>query len=85
MQAGGKESSTAQEVVFSGCFVKVFPPDFAKEGNRFKKPPPPFAPVIKPGVGTTERKHEMKKIPPEKLKHFQREQKTKKDQRDIQV
>uniref|UniRef100_A0A2I3HWG1 SH3 domain containing kinase binding protein 1 n=1 Tax=Nomascus leucogenys TaxID=61853 RepID=A0A2I3HWG1_NOMLE len=31
-----------------------------------KKPPPPSAPVIKQGAGTTERKHEIKKIPPER-------------------
>uniref|UniRef100_A0A2I3H3E2 SH3 domain containing kinase binding protein 1 n=1 Tax=Nomascus leucogenys TaxID=61853 RepID=A0A2I3H3E2_NOMLE len=34
--------------------------------KRPKKPPPPSAPVIKQGAGTTERKHEIKKIPPER-------------------
>ncbi|XP_007493531.1 SH3 domain-containing kinase-binding protein 1 isoform X7 [Monodelphis domestica] len=53
--------------VFPDNFVKLLPPDFEKEGNRPKKPPPPSAPVIKQGaVGTTERKHEIKKIPPER-------------------
>ncbi|XP_058514228.1 SH3 domain-containing kinase-binding protein 1 isoform X4 [Ochotona princeps] len=52
--------------VFPDNFVKLLPPDFDKEGNRPKKPPPPSAPVIKPGPGTTERKHEIKKIPPER-------------------
>ncbi|XP_077892183.1 SH3 domain-containing kinase-binding protein 1-like, partial [Ictidomys tridecemlineatus] len=52
--------------VFPDNFVKLLPPDFDKEGNRPKKPPPPSAPVIKQGAGTTERKHELKKIPPER-------------------
>ncbi|XP_068919561.1 SH3 domain-containing kinase-binding protein 1 isoform X4 [Petaurus breviceps papuanus] len=52
--------------VFPDNFVKLLPPDFEKEGNRPKKPPPPSAPVIKQGAGTTERKHEIKKIPPER-------------------
>ncbi|XP_076698654.1 SH3 domain-containing kinase-binding protein 1 [Callospermophilus lateralis] len=52
--------------VFPDNFVKLLPPDFDKEGNRRKKPPPPSAPVIKQGAGTTERKHELKKIPPER-------------------
>ncbi|XP_054107093.1 SH3 domain-containing kinase-binding protein 1 isoform X7 [Callithrix jacchus] len=52
--------------VFPDNFVKLLPPDFEKEGNRPKKPPPPSAPVIKQGAGTTERKHELKKIPPER-------------------
>ncbi|XP_029420650.1 SH3 domain-containing kinase-binding protein 1 isoform X3 [Nannospalax galili] len=52
--------------VFPDNFVKLLPPDFDKEGNRPKKPPPPSAPVIKQGAGTTERKHEMKKMPPER-------------------
>ncbi|KAM5221716.1 SH3 domain-containing kinase-binding protein 1 isoform 4-T4 [Ctenodactylus gundi] len=52
--------------VFPDNFVKLLPPDFDKEGNRPKKPPPPSAPVIKQGTGTTERKHEIKKIPPER-------------------
>ncbi|XP_062039950.1 SH3 domain-containing kinase-binding protein 1 isoform X3 [Lepus europaeus] len=52
--------------VFPDNFVKLLPPDFDKEGNRPKKPPPPSAPVIKAGAGTTERKHEIKKIPPER-------------------
>ncbi|GAB1303245.1 SH3 domain-containing kinase-binding protein 1 [Apodemus speciosus] len=34
--------------------------------RRPKKPPPPSAPVIKQAAGTTERKHEIKKIPPER-------------------
>ncbi|XP_036601506.1 SH3 domain-containing kinase-binding protein 1 isoform X4 [Trichosurus vulpecula] len=52
--------------VFPDNFVKLLPPDFEKEGNRPKKPPPPSAPIIKQGAGTTERKHEIKKIPPER-------------------
>ncbi|KAK2113309.1 SH3-domain kinase binding protein 1 [Saguinus oedipus] len=52
--------------VFPNNFVKLFPPDSEKKGNRPKKPPPPSAPVIKQGTGTTERKHELKKIPPER-------------------
>ncbi|XP_055987049.1 SH3 domain-containing kinase-binding protein 1 isoform X2 [Sorex fumeus] len=52
--------------VFPDNFVKLLPPDFEKEGTRPKKPPPPTAPVIKQGAGTTERKHEIKKIPPER-------------------
>ncbi|XP_062939142.1 SH3 domain-containing kinase-binding protein 1 isoform X5 [Cynocephalus volans] len=52
--------------VFPDNFVKLLPPDFEKEGNRPKKPPPPSAPVIKQGAGTTDRKHEIKKIPPER-------------------
>ncbi|EHB15079.1 SH3 domain-containing kinase-binding protein 1 [Heterocephalus glaber] len=52
--------------VFPDNFVKLLPPDFDKEGNRPKKPPPPSTPVIKQGAGTTERKHEIKKIPPER-------------------
>ncbi|NP_001129199.1 SH3 domain-containing kinase-binding protein 1 isoform X6 [Mus musculus] len=52
--------------VFPDNFVKLLPSDFDKEGNRPKKPPPPSAPVVKQGAGTTERKHEIKKIPPER-------------------
>lgn len=52
--------------VFPDNFVKLLPSDFDKEVNRPKKPPPPSAPVIKQGAGTTERKHEIKKIPPER-------------------
>ncbi|KAM4818730.1 SH3 domain-containing kinase-binding protein 1 isoform 7-T7 [Thomomys bottae] len=52
--------------VFPDNFVKLLPADFDKEGSRPKKPPPPSAPVIKQGAGTTERKHELKKIPPER-------------------
>ncbi|XP_042526446.1 SH3 domain-containing kinase-binding protein 1 isoform X3 [Dipodomys spectabilis] len=52
--------------VFPDNFVKLLPPDFDKEGSRPKKPPPPSAPIMKQGAGTTERKHEMKKIPPER-------------------
>ncbi|NXC34601.1 SH3K1 protein, partial [Campylorhamphus procurvoides] len=50
--------------VFPDNFVKLLPSDFEKE--RPKKPPPPSAPVIKQGSGSTDRKHEMKKIPPER-------------------
>ncbi|XP_037998116.1 SH3 domain-containing kinase-binding protein 1 isoform X2 [Motacilla alba alba] len=50
--------------VFPDNFVKLLPSDFEKE--RPKKPPPPSAPVIKQGSGTTDRKHEIKKIPPER-------------------
>uniref|UniRef100_A0A2K6SIR4 SH3 domain-containing protein n=1 Tax=Saimiri boliviensis boliviensis TaxID=39432 RepID=A0A2K6SIR4_SAIBB len=52
--------------VFPDNFVKLLPLDFGKEGNRPKKPSPPSTPVIKQGTGTTERKHELKKIPPER-------------------
>ncbi|XP_066104942.1 SH3 domain-containing kinase-binding protein 1 isoform X1 [Saccopteryx bilineata] len=52
--------------VFPDNFVKLLPPDFEKEGNRPRKPPPPSAPVIKQGAGTAERKHEIRKIPPER-------------------
>uniref|UniRef100_A0A8C3MXX2 SH3 domain containing kinase binding protein 1 n=1 Tax=Geospiza parvula TaxID=87175 RepID=A0A8C3MXX2_GEOPR len=50
--------------VFPDNFVKLLPSDFEKE--RPKKPPPPSAPVIKQGSGTTDRKLEIKKIPPER-------------------
>ncbi|XP_029459224.1 SH3 domain-containing kinase-binding protein 1 isoform X2 [Rhinatrema bivittatum] len=50
--------------VFPDNFVKLLPPDFEKEVNRPKKPPP-LAPVIKPGTGT-EKRQEIKKIPPER-------------------
>ncbi|NXV02181.1 SH3K1 protein, partial [Cettia cetti] len=53
--------------VFPDNFVKLLPSDFEKEvSNIPKKPPPPSAPVIKQGSGTTDRKHEVKKIPPER-------------------
>ncbi|NXA15478.1 SH3K1 protein, partial [Sapayoa aenigma] len=53
--------------VFPDNFVKLLPSDFEKEVRiRPKKPPPPSAPVIKQGSGTTDRKHEIKKIPPER-------------------
>uniref|UniRef100_A0A8B9BK61 SH3 domain-containing kinase-binding protein 1 n=1 Tax=Anser brachyrhynchus TaxID=132585 RepID=A0A8B9BK61_9AVES len=53
--------------VFPDNFVKLLPSDFEKEvSNRPKKPPPPSAPVIKQGSGTTDRKHEVKKVPPER-------------------
>ncbi|KAM6386826.1 SH3 domain-containing kinase-binding protein 1 isoform 1-T1 [Alca torda] len=50
--------------VFPDNFVKLLPSDFEKE--RPKKPPPPSAPVIKQGSGTTDRKLEIKKVPPER-------------------
>lgn len=50
--------------VFPDNFVKLLPSDFEKE--RPKKPPPPSAPVIKQASGTTDRKHEIKKVPPER-------------------
>ncbi|KAK0686026.1 SH3K1 protein, partial [Pygoscelis papua] len=53
--------------VFPDNFVKLLPSDFEKEvSNRPKKPPPPSAPVIKQGSGTTDRKHDIKKVPPER-------------------
>uniref|UniRef100_A0A8C3RQL8 SH3 domain containing kinase binding protein 1 n=1 Tax=Chelydra serpentina TaxID=8475 RepID=A0A8C3RQL8_CHESE len=52
--------------VFPDNFVKLLPSDFEKEVSRPKKPPPPSAPVIKQGSGTTDRKHEIKKVPPER-------------------
>ncbi|XP_063161224.1 SH3 domain-containing kinase-binding protein 1 isoform X1 [Candoia aspera] len=50
--------------VFPDNFVKLLLPDFEKE--RPKKPPPPSAPAFKPGSATTDRKHEIKKVPPER-------------------
>ncbi|XP_067401118.1 SH3 domain-containing kinase-binding protein 1 isoform X3 [Emydura macquarii macquarii] len=50
--------------VFPDNFVKLLPSDFEKE--RPKKPPPPSAPGIKQGLGTTDRKHEVRKVPPER-------------------
>ncbi|XP_068774467.1 SH3 domain-containing kinase-binding protein 1 isoform X3 [Struthio camelus] len=50
--------------VFPDNFVKLLPSDFEKE--RPKKPPPPSAPVIKQGSGIVDRKHEIKKVPPER-------------------
>ncbi|NWS62825.1 SH3K1 protein, partial [Chunga burmeisteri] len=52
--------------VFPDNFVKLLPSDFEKEVSIPKKPPPPSAPVIKQGSGTTDRKHEIKKVPPER-------------------
>uniref|UniRef100_A0A452I730 SH3 domain-containing protein n=1 Tax=Gopherus agassizii TaxID=38772 RepID=A0A452I730_9SAUR len=52
--------------VFPDNFVKLLPSDFEKEVSRPKKPPPPSAPVTKQGSGTTDRKHELKKVPPER-------------------
>uniref|UniRef100_A0A670YH83 SH3 domain-containing kinase-binding protein 1 n=1 Tax=Pseudonaja textilis TaxID=8673 RepID=A0A670YH83_PSETE len=52
--------------VFPDNFVKLLLPDFEKEvGARPKKPPPPSAP-FKQGSATTDRKHEIKKVPPER-------------------
>ncbi|XP_007434679.1 SH3 domain-containing kinase-binding protein 1 isoform X1 [Python bivittatus] len=50
--------------VFPDNFVKLLLPDFEKE--RPKKPPPPSAPAFKQGSATTDRKHEIKKVPPER-------------------
>ncbi|XP_069617613.1 SH3 domain-containing kinase-binding protein 1 isoform X1 [Ranitomeya imitator] len=53
--------------VFPDNFVKLLPPDYEKEIHRPKKPPPPSAPVPKPGaVGATDRKQDIRKIPPER-------------------
>ncbi|EGV98463.1 SH3 domain-containing kinase-binding protein 1 [Cricetulus griseus] len=59
--------------VFPDNFVKLLPPDFDKEGNRPKKPPPPSAPVIKQGADRPERepkldlqKPSVPAIPPKK-------------------
>ncbi|NXU53731.1 SH3K1 protein, partial [Turnix velox] len=53
--------------VFPDNFVKLLPSDFEKEvSNRPKKPPPPSAPIIKQGSATTDRKVEIKKVPPER-------------------
>ncbi|XP_044139914.1 SH3 domain-containing kinase-binding protein 1 isoform X2 [Bufo gargarizans] len=53
--------------VFPDNFVKLLPPDYEKEIHRPKKPPPPLAPVTKSGtVGTSDRKQEIRKIPPER-------------------
>uniref|UniRef100_A0A667HIN2 SH3 domain containing kinase binding protein 1 n=1 Tax=Lynx canadensis TaxID=61383 RepID=A0A667HIN2_LYNCA len=59
--------------VFPDNFVKLLPPDFEKEGNRPKKPPPPSAPVIKQGAERPERepkldlqKPSVPAIPPKK-------------------
>ncbi|XP_062982508.1 SH3 domain-containing kinase-binding protein 1 isoform X1 [Elgaria multicarinata webbii] len=50
--------------VFPDNFVKLLLSDFEKE--RPKKPPPPLAPAFKQGSATTDRKHEIKKVPPER-------------------
>ncbi|XP_033003203.1 SH3 domain-containing kinase-binding protein 1 isoform X6 [Lacerta agilis] len=50
--------------VFPDNFVKLLISDFEKE--RPKKPPPPSAPPFKQGSATTDRKHEIKKVPPER-------------------
>ncbi|XP_034972711.2 SH3 domain-containing kinase-binding protein 1 isoform X2 [Zootoca vivipara] len=50
--------------VFPDNFVKLLISDFEKE--RPKKPPPPSAPAFKQGSATTDRKHEIKKVPPER-------------------
>ncbi|MEE6468699.1 hypothetical protein FKM82_008354 [Ascaphus truei] len=52
--------------VFPDNFVKALPFDFEKEVHRPKKPPPPSAPVNKSGTGTSERKQEIRKTPPER-------------------
>uniref|UniRef100_A0A8C5LXG9 SH3 domain containing kinase binding protein 1 n=1 Tax=Leptobrachium leishanense TaxID=445787 RepID=A0A8C5LXG9_9ANUR len=52
--------------VFPDNFVKLLSVDFEKEVHRPKKPPPPSAPANKPGTSTTERKQEIRKIPPER-------------------
>lgn len=53
--------------VFPDNFIKLLPPDFEKEIHRPKKPPPPSAPVAKPGiVGASDRKQDIRKIPPER-------------------
>ncbi|KAM4795446.1 SH3 domain-containing kinase-binding protein 1 isoform 2-T2 [Rhinophrynus dorsalis] len=52
--------------VFPDNFVKLLPPDFEKEVHRPKKPPPPSAPVNKSAPGPSEKKQEIKKIPPER-------------------
>uniref|UniRef100_A0A8D2J173 SH3 domain containing kinase binding protein 1 n=1 Tax=Varanus komodoensis TaxID=61221 RepID=A0A8D2J173_VARKO len=52
--------------VFPDNFVKLLLPDFEKEVSRPKKPPPPSAPAFKQGSATTDRKHEIKKVPPER-------------------
>ncbi|XP_075710144.1 SH3 domain-containing kinase-binding protein 1 isoform X1 [Rhinoderma darwinii] len=49
--------------VFPDNFVKPLTPDYEKEIHRPKKPPPPSAPVAKTG---TDRKHDIRKIPPER-------------------
>ncbi|KAF0887378.1 SH3K1 protein, partial [Crocuta crocuta] len=48
--------------VFPDNFVKLLPPDFEKEGNREQAL---ITALLSPS-GTTERKHEIKKIPPER-------------------
>nr|XP_056717705.1 SH3 domain-containing kinase-binding protein 1 isoform X2 [Euleptes europaea] len=57
-ELGGKRG------VFPDNFVKLLHSDFEKE--RPKKPPPPSAPAIKQGLAITDRKHEIKKVPPER-------------------
>ncbi|XP_068126094.1 SH3 domain-containing kinase-binding protein 1-like isoform X3 [Hyperolius riggenbachi] len=53
--------------VFPDNFVKLILPDLEKEIHRPKKPPPPSAPLNKAGsVGTSDRKQEVRKIPPER-------------------
>ncbi|XP_053313284.1 SH3 domain-containing kinase-binding protein 1 isoform X2 [Spea bombifrons] len=52
--------------VFPDNFVKLLPPDSEKELHRPKKPPPPSAPIVKSGTSTTDRKQDIRKIPPER-------------------
>uniref|UniRef100_A0A803TQT1 SH3 domain containing kinase binding protein 1 n=1 Tax=Anolis carolinensis TaxID=28377 RepID=A0A803TQT1_ANOCA len=50
--------------VFPDNFVKLLLSDFEKE--RPKKPPPPSSSAFKQGSATTDRKHEIRKVPPER-------------------
>uniref|UniRef100_A0A803TJS7 SH3 domain containing kinase binding protein 1 n=1 Tax=Anolis carolinensis TaxID=28377 RepID=A0A803TJS7_ANOCA len=53
--------------VFPDNFVKLLLSDFEKEvGPRPKKPPPPSSSAFKQGSATTDRKHEIRKVPPER-------------------
>ncbi|XP_069493207.1 SH3 domain-containing kinase-binding protein 1 isoform X2 [Ambystoma mexicanum] len=52
--------------MFPDNFVKLLPSEFERDMNRPKKPPPPAATVLKSGTGTTERRHDVRKVPPER-------------------
>lgn len=52
--------------MFPDNFVKLLPSELERDMNRPKKPPPPTATVLKSGTGTTERRHDVRKVPPER-------------------
>ncbi|XP_063811805.1 SH3 domain-containing kinase-binding protein 1 isoform X2 [Pseudophryne corroboree] len=72
--------------VFPDNFVKLLPPDYEKEIHRPKKPPPPSAPVTKAGTGTSDRKQDVRKIPPERPETLpQRPEEKERPERDHKV